>query len=68
MKKIINQNKVYYDHLSKYGKQIGNKFENKQEYEQPLFKEYELNKPALNQAIAEHMYRSGFYEAGDKFI
>eukprot|EP00347_Sterkiella_histriomuscorum_P014886 403359145 len=67
VKKIINQNKVYYEHLSKYGKQIAKELTSKPEYEQPLFKEFQLNKPVLNQTIAEHMYRSGCYQAGEVF-
>ena len=39
----------------------------KPEYEEPLFKEFELDKPTLNKTIAEHMYRSGFFESGEAF-
>ena len=67
VKRIINHNKTYYDHLSKYGKSIAKELISKPEYEQPLFKEFQLDKPVLNITIAEHMYRSGHYQAGEAF-
>lgn len=67
LKKIVNTNKVYYDHLSKYGKSIGSQLVNKPEYEEPLFKEWVVDKPVLHQTIAEHMYRTGAYQAGEAF-
>jgi hypothetical protein len=39
----------------------------KPEYEEPLFTDFTLDKPVLNQTIAEHMYRSGFYSSGETF-
>lgn len=67
MKKIVNHNKTYYEHLSKYGKNVGKELISKPEYEEPLFKDFVLDKPVLNKTIAEHMYRSGNYNAGEKF-
>ena len=67
MKKIVNSNKSYYEHISKYGKAVGKEFVSKPEYEEPLFKEFELDKQTLNKTIAEHMYRSGFFESGEAF-
>lgn len=57
LKRIINSNKTYYDHLSKYGKAVGKEFVSKPEYDEPMFKDFELDRPTLNLAIAEHMYR-----------
>ncbi len=66
MKKVINTNKVYFDHLSKYGKALGKEFVSKPEYEEPLFKEsYILDKATLNQTLAEHMFRSGYHKSGE---
>lgn len=67
LKRIVNTNKTYYDHLSKYGKKLGSDFVSKPEYEEPLFKHFQPDKAALNQTIAEHLYRSGFFEAGEAF-
>lgn len=67
LKRIVNANKQYYEHLSKYGKAINKELVSKPEYEEPLFKDYVLDRPALNKAIAEHMYRSGFYSSGEVF-
>lgn len=39
----------------------------KPEYEEPLFKDFFLDKPLLNQTIAEHMYRSGCFLSGEIF-
>jgi hypothetical protein len=39
----------------------------KPEYEEPLFKDYQLDKPALNKVIAEHMFRSGYFTSGEAF-
>ena len=67
LKKIINANKNYYEHISKYGKVIGKEMISKPEYEEPLFRDYKLDKEALNQTIAEHMYRSGYFTSGEAF-
>jgi E3 ubiquitin-protein transferase RMND5 len=67
LKRIVNTNKTYYDHLSKYGKSIGKELISKPEYEEPLFKDFVIDKTILNQIIAEHMYRSGSYQAGETF-
>ncbi len=40
----------------------------KPEYEEPLFKDYQLDKPVLNKVIAEHMFRSGYFTSGEAFI
>ena len=39
----------------------------KPEYEEPLFKDYQLDKPVLNKVIAEHMFRSGYFTSGEAF-
>lgn len=67
MKKIVNHNKTYYEHISKYGKSIGKELISKPEYEEPLFKDFVLDKPVLNKSIAEHMFRTGNYHAGETF-
>lgn len=67
LKKIVNHNKNYYEHLSKYGKSVAKELVTKPEYEEPLFKDFVLDKPTLNKTIAEHMYRSGNYQAGEIF-
>ena len=67
LKKIINSNKNYYEHISKYGKSLGKEMISKPEYEEPLFKDYQLDKAALNQTIAEHMCRSGYFTSGESF-
>ena len=67
MKRVVNQNKVYYENISKYGKTIGKELESKPEYEEPLFKDWKLDKSVLNRVIAEHMYRSGNYNAAEAF-
>ncbi len=59
MKKVVNQNKTYYEHLSKYGKTLGKEFISKPEYEEPLFPDFKVDNALLNKTIAEHMYRSG---------
>lgn len=64
---MVNANKQYYEHLSKYGKSIGKELVSKPEYEEPLFKDFVLDKHVLNQTIAEHMFRSGYYQSGEKF-
>lgn len=67
LKRIVNTNKTYYDHLSKFGKALGKEFQSKSEYEEPLFKDYNLDKEVLNKAISEHMYRAGYFASGEKF-
>ncbi len=37
----------------------------KAEYEEPLFKDYQIDKPVLNKGIAEHMFRSGYFTSGE---
>lgn len=44
---------------------MNKEFESKQEYEEPLFKNRELDKGTLNVVIAEHMFRSGNYISGE---
>ena len=62
LKRIVNINKQYYEHLSKYGKALGKEFESKPEYEEAMFPEvFVLDKPTLNKALVEHMHRSGFF-------
>lgn len=48
LKRIVNSNKNYYENLSKYGKAIGKELISKPEYEEPLYKDYVLDKPILN--------------------
>jgi len=67
LKRIVNTNKAYYEHISKYGKSVSKDLVSKPEYEEPLFSEFILDKPVLNQTIAEHMYRSGFFTSGETF-
>ncbi|TNV79496.1 hypothetical protein FGO68_gene3076 [Halteria grandinella] len=67
LKRVINTNKTYYENLSKFGKFVAKEFPPKPEYEEPFFKDYIIDKSALNQTIAEHMFRSGFNQAGDTF-
>jgi len=67
LKRIVNSNKTYYDHISKYGKSVSRDFISKPEYEEPMFADFTLDKPVLNKTIAEHMYRSGYFESGEAF-
>jgi hypothetical protein len=49
LKKIVNINKQYYEHLSKYGKVLGKDLASKPEYEEPMFPEtFTLDKPTLD--------------------
>lgn len=42
-------------------------FISKPEYEEPLFKEQKFDLNLLNIIIAEHMFRTGYYNSGEKF-
>lgn len=64
---MVNHNKAYYEHISKYGKSVGKELISKPEYEEPMFKDFVLDKVALNNTIAEHMFRSGNFSAGEAF-
>jgi hypothetical protein len=67
LKRVVNHNKTYYEHISKYGKSIGKELISKPEYEDAFFPDFALNNDILNQTIAEHMYRSGNFTAGEAF-
>lgn len=67
LKRIVSSNKTYYDHISKYGKSVAKELISIPEYEEPMFKDFTLEKPVLNKTIAEHMYRSGYFESAEAF-
>ena len=67
LKKVVNQNKAYYDHLSKYGKSLNKEFISKPEYEEPIYKDRTFDPQTLNLVVAEHMFRSGNYTSGEVF-
>jgi hypothetical protein len=64
---VVDANKKYYEHYSKFGKTIAKEVASKPEYEQPFFPDYVVDKTALNETIAEHMFRSGYYQSGELF-
>ena len=53
--------------MFRFGKTLGKEFVSKQEYDEPMFKNKRLDKDVLNLVIAEHMFRSGNYAAGEMF-
>jgi len=67
----VNQNKDYYDRLSKQGKAIGGQFEPYQgttDLHSLFFPDVDFDEQVLNQVIAEHIFREGNKESGEVFL
>lgn len=47
-KKIANQNKTYFDYISRQGKLLNKEFVGKPEYETPLFEDFKFDTEVLN--------------------
>ena len=67
LRRVVATNKAYYELLSKLGKRVGAELASRPEYEEPLFEGFQADRAVVNQSIAEHMCRSGFFAAGEAF-